>query len=178
MKEKEPDKAHRIAISKHFPVSYYGVSMAPSGPRTIAQVCTLEYCHPANGNKDPKRDNPKRKHELRGEECNRRGKGDLWNANWASSPYWSGTRVPIHSVPAAQRHVRELLSWKATPYMCAPWSTPSSGQSGISQSTSQPQAIYLEGALDSMIDCLIHSAWCCQRRALQVYISSHRSIFS
>lgn len=49
MKEKESDKAHRIAISKHFPVSYYGVSMAPSGPRTIAQVCTLEYCHPANG---------------------------------------------------------------------------------------------------------------------------------
>lgn len=54
MKEKESDKAHRIAISKHFPVSYYGVSMAPSGPRTIAQVCTLEYCHPANGNKAPK----------------------------------------------------------------------------------------------------------------------------
>ncbi|GLD62398.1 proline-rich membrane anchor 1 isoform X1 [Lates japonicus] len=60
MKEKESDKAHRIAISKHFPVSYYGVSMAPSGPRTIAQVCTLEYCHPANGNKGPKQDNPQR----------------------------------------------------------------------------------------------------------------------
>lgn len=61
MKEKESDKAHRIAISKHFPVSYYGVSMAPSGPRTIAQVCTLEYCHPANGNKGPKQDNPPEK---------------------------------------------------------------------------------------------------------------------
>lgn len=36
--------------------------MAPSGPWTIAQVCTLEYCHPANGNKGPKQDNPKRKH--------------------------------------------------------------------------------------------------------------------
>lgn len=95
MKEKESDKAHRIAISKHFPVSYYGVSMAPSGLRTIAQVCTLEYCHPANGNKGPKQDNPERKHGLRGEGCNRRGKGDLWNANWASSPYWSGKRVPI-----------------------------------------------------------------------------------
>lgn len=52
MKEKELDKAHRIAISKHFPVSYYGVSMAPFGLWTIAQVCTLEYCHPANRNKD------------------------------------------------------------------------------------------------------------------------------
>lgn len=69
MKEKESDKAHRIAISKHFPVSYYGVSMAPSGPRTIAQVCTLEYCHPANRNKGPKQDNPQRKHGLRGEGC-------------------------------------------------------------------------------------------------------------
>lgn len=75
MKEKESDKAHRIAISKHFPVSYYGVSMAPSGPRTIAQVCTLEYCHPANGNKGPKQDNPKRKHGLCGEDCNGGGKG-------------------------------------------------------------------------------------------------------
>lgn len=77
MKEKESDKAHRIAISKHFPVSYYGVSMAPSGPRTIAQVCTLEYCHPANGNKGPKQDNPERKHGLRREDCNGGGKGDL-----------------------------------------------------------------------------------------------------
>ncbi|CAB1457996.1 unnamed protein product [Pleuronectes platessa] len=34
--------------------------MAPSGPRTMAQVCTLEYCHPANGNKGPKQDNPQR----------------------------------------------------------------------------------------------------------------------
>ncbi|KAK5857384.1 hypothetical protein PBY51_010634 [Eleginops maclovinus] len=75
MKEKESDKAHRIAISKHFPVSYYGVSMAPSGPRTIAQVCTLEYCHPANGNKGPKQDNPQRKHGLCGEGCNGGGKG-------------------------------------------------------------------------------------------------------
>lgn len=106
------------------------------------------------------------------------GKGDLWNANWASSPYWSGTRVPILSVWAAQRRVRKLLSWLATPYMCALWSTPSSGQSGISQPTSQLQAIYLKGGLDSVIDCLILSAWCCRTRGLQVYISSHRSIFS
>lgn len=77
MKEKESDKAHRIAISKHFPVSYYGVSMAPSGPRTIAQVCTLEYCHPANRNKGPKQGNPQRKHGLRGEGCIRGRKWDL-----------------------------------------------------------------------------------------------------
>lgn len=106
MKEKESDKAHRIAISKHFPVSYYGVSMAPSGPRTIAQVCTLEYCHPANGNKGPKQDNPQRKHGLRGEGCNRRGKGELWNANWASSPYWSGKGAPIPPLNCCSRGMR------------------------------------------------------------------------
>lgn len=125
MKEKESDKAHRIAISKHFPVSYYGVSMAPSGPRTIAQVCTLEYCHPANGNKGPKQDNPERKHGLRGEGCNGGGKGDLWNANWASSPHWSGERVPIVALNRSSDGMRceeivclvtntSLVHWKHT----------------------------------------------------------------
>lgn len=78
MKEKESDKAHRIAISKHFPVSYYGVAMAPSGPRTMAQVCTLEYCHPANGNKGPKQDNPPEKAWARqGKAAMEEEKGDL-----------------------------------------------------------------------------------------------------
>lgn len=35
-----------------------GVSMAPSGPGTIAQVCTLDYCHPANAGNGQKQDNP------------------------------------------------------------------------------------------------------------------------
>ena len=49
--------------------------MAPSGPRTIAQVCTLEYCHPANANKSPKQDNPQRKHGLRGKAATEEAKG-------------------------------------------------------------------------------------------------------
>lgn len=179
MKEKESDKAHRIAISKHFPVSYYGVSMAPSGPRTIAQVCTLEYCHPANGNKDPKRDNPKRKHELRGEECNRRGKGDLWNANWASSPYWSGTRVPIQSPGPSSSETCEgtVVLVSNTLYVCTMKHSIIRTIRNIPVYFTATGHLF-RGALESMIDCLIHSAWCCQRRGLQVYISSHRSIFS
>ncbi|KAG8561812.1 hypothetical protein GDO81_015487 [Engystomops pustulosus] len=33
MMENDLDKAHRITISKHFPLSYYRVSIAPQRPR-------------------------------------------------------------------------------------------------------------------------------------------------
>lgn len=183
MKEKESDKAHRIAISKHFPVSYYGVSMAPSGPRTIAQVCTLEYCHPANGNKGPKQDNPQRKHGLGGEGCNRGGKWDLWNANWASSPYWSGKRVPIVPLNRGSSGMRcEGTVCLVTPHASNPDTVLCCGARRefflTIRSLYRGYRPFTRLAAGHMINCLIHLVWGCVRRALlQVYMCISRSIF-
>lgn len=49
--------------------------MAPSGSGTIAQVCTLEYCHPANGNKGQKQDDPGKSTSTAGKVAREKGKG-------------------------------------------------------------------------------------------------------
>lgn len=76
--------------------------MTPSGPRTIAQVCTLEYCHPANGSEGRKQDNPraqKKKHGLRGEGRGRKEEKGTCEMLIELRPTFRGgkeRRLPIH----------------------------------------------------------------------------------
>lgn len=48
--------------------------MTPPGLGTIAQVCTLDYCHPANAGKEQKQDNPLRGKHAHCREGKKRGK--------------------------------------------------------------------------------------------------------
>lgn len=81
--------------------------MAPSGSGTIAQVCTLEYCHPANGNKGQKQDHPSKSTSTAGKVAKEKGKGSCEMLIELRRVTYRPVRPPHIPLPCVTRPLHE-----------------------------------------------------------------------